>query len=174
MLAATLWRHSRNRALHDFQKRLLHALTRHITRDGRIVGLAGNLVDLIDIDDAALRTLDIVVSGLKQLQDDVFNVFPDITGFGQCRGICHGERHVENTSKRLRQKRLAAACRTDQQDIGLGKLNPVCFPGVGQTLVMVMNSNRENALGVNLTDYVIVKHIADLLRRGDPFARPDH
>ncbi len=61
MLASALRRNGCNRAFHDFQKGLLHAFPAHIARDGRVVGFAADLVDFVDIDDAALRTLNIVV-----------------------------------------------------------------------------------------------------------------
>src|SRR5580700_7231022 len=54
VLAAALRRHARDRALDDFQKRLLHALTGDVAGDRGVVALAGDLVDLVDIDDAAL------------------------------------------------------------------------------------------------------------------------
>jgi hypothetical protein len=50
-----------------------------------VVGLAADLVDLVDVDDAALRALDIVVGGLQQLQDDVLDILADVAGFGQRR-----------------------------------------------------------------------------------------
>ena len=78
-----------------------------------IVGFAGNLVDLVDIDDAALRALDVVVGGLQQLEDDVLDVLADIAGFGQRRRIRQGERHIEDARQRLRQKSLAGASRAD-------------------------------------------------------------
>src|SRR6185312_6467194 len=74
VLAPSLRRNRSDRAFHDLQQRLLHALARYVTRDRGIVGLARNLVDLVDIDDTALRALDIVVGGLQQLQDDVLDV----------------------------------------------------------------------------------------------------
>jgi hypothetical protein len=40
---------------------------------------------LVDIDDPALGALDIVVGGLQQLEDDVFDVLADIAGFGERR-----------------------------------------------------------------------------------------
>jgi hypothetical protein len=55
MLAAALRRHVGDRAFHDLQQRLLHALARHVAGDRRVVGLAADLVDLVDVDDAALR-----------------------------------------------------------------------------------------------------------------------
>jgi hypothetical protein len=55
MLAAALRRHGGGGAFHDLQQRLLHALARHVAGDRGIVGLAADLVDLVDVDDAALR-----------------------------------------------------------------------------------------------------------------------
>src|SRR5205085_2714506 len=60
MLAAALRRHGRNCAFHNLEKRLLDAFARDIAGDGRIVGLSRDLIDLVDVDDAALRPLDIV------------------------------------------------------------------------------------------------------------------
>ena len=68
MLAATLRRHAGDRAFHDLQQRLLHAFARHVPGDRRVIGLAADLIDFVDIDDAALRPLDIIVRGLQQLR----------------------------------------------------------------------------------------------------------
>src|SRR4029077_955443 len=42
-----------------------------VAGDRRVVGFAGDLVDLVDVDDATLRALDVVIGRLQQLQDDV-------------------------------------------------------------------------------------------------------
>ncbi len=65
VLAPALGRHVGDRALDDLEQRLLHALTRHVARDGGVVALAADLVDLVDVDDAALRALDVVVGVLQ-------------------------------------------------------------------------------------------------------------
>ena len=78
VLTATLWRHGGYGAFHDLQQRLLHALTRHITGDGWVVRLAGDLVDFVNVDDAALCAFDIVFRRLQQLEDDVFDIFANI------------------------------------------------------------------------------------------------
>src|SRR5690606_34324537 len=54
VLAATLRRHGGDRAFHDLQQRLLNALARNIAGDGGVVRLAADLVDFVDVDDAAL------------------------------------------------------------------------------------------------------------------------
>src|SRR5262249_13174858 len=74
MLSAALGRHARHRAFDDLQERLLHAFARDVARDRGILGLARDLVDLVDVDDAALCLLDVVVGGLEQVEDDVFHV----------------------------------------------------------------------------------------------------
>jgi hypothetical protein len=68
VLAAALGRHARRRALDDLQQRLLHALAGDVAGDRRVVALARDLVDLVDVDDAALRLLDVVVGVLQQLR----------------------------------------------------------------------------------------------------------
>ena len=65
MLAATLRRHIGNRAFQNLEQRLLHAFTGNIAGDGRILILAADLVDLIDIDDAGLSTRNVSVGGLQ-------------------------------------------------------------------------------------------------------------
>src|SRR5439155_12428940 len=64
MLAAALGRDVGDSALENLQERLLHALTRDVPRDRRVVRFAGDLVDLVDVDDAALRPRDVKVRGL--------------------------------------------------------------------------------------------------------------
>ena len=87
--------------------------------------LARDLVDLVDVDDAALRLLDVVVAVLQQLLDDVLDVLADVAGFGQRGGVGDHERHVEQARQRLREQRLAGAGRADQQDVALGQLDLV-------------------------------------------------
>src|SRR4029077_8789574 len=118
MLAAALGRDARHRAFDDLQQRLLHAFTRDVARDRGIVALAGDLVDLVYINDAALAALDIVVGVLQQRQDDVLDVFADVAGLGQRGRIRDRERHLQEARERLRQQRLADAGRADPQDGG--------------------------------------------------------
>ena len=87
--------------------------------------LARDLVDLVDVDDAALRLLDVVVAVLQQLLDDVLDVLADVAGLGQRRRVGDHERHVEQPRQRLREQRLARAGRADQQDVALGELDVV-------------------------------------------------
>ena len=163
MLAAALRRHGGNRTFHDLQERLLHALARHVARDRRVVRLAADLVDLVDVDDAALRALDVVVGVLQQLEDDVLDVLADVAGFGERRCIGHGEGHVEDARQRLRQQRLAAARGADEEDVRFGELDVVVLRRVIEPLIVIVDGDGEHALGVVLTDHVRIEDGADFL-----------
>ena len=154
VLATALRRHVGDRPLDDLQQRLLHPLTGDVAGDARVVRLARDLVDLIDVDDAGLRPGDIA-GGLDQAQQDVLDVLTDIAGLGQRGGIGDRERHVEQLRQRLRQQRLAAAGWADEQDVALLQLDVVVAvePGV-DALVVVVDRDREDALGAILSDHV--------------------
>ena len=123
MLAAALRRNVGDRAFQDLQQRLLHAFARDIAGDGRILVLAADLVDFVDIDDALLAALHVPVGSLQQPQDDVLDVLADVAGFGQRGGVDDGEGHIQDARQGLRQQRLAGAGGTDQQNVGFGKLH---------------------------------------------------
>ncbi len=167
VLAPALRRHARDRALQDLQQRLLHALARHVARDRRVVRLARDLVDLVDVDDPGLGLLDVEVGGLDQLQQDVLDVLADVAGLGQRGRVGDRERHVQDPRQRLCQQRLAAAGRAQQQDVRLGQLHlGVALAGHLHALVVVVDRHRQRALGLFLADHVVVQHVADLARPG--------
>jgi hypothetical protein len=164
MFPATLRRNRRRRPFHQLEQRLLHAFARHVARDRGVLRLARDLVDLVDIDDPALRPLDVVVRRLKQLEDDILDILADVTRFGQRRRIGHRERHVEDAGERLREQSLAATGRADEQNVRLGQLDIGTLGAVVEPLVVIVHRHRQHALGALLADHVIVEDIADLLR----------
>ena len=174
MLASALRRHVGDRAFEDLEQRLLHALARHVARDRRVLVLAADLVDLVDVDDALLALLDVAAGGLQQLEDDVLDVLADVARFGQRRGVDDGERHRQQLGQRLREQRLAGAGRADQQDVGLGELDVVAAARLLlnlEPLVVVVDRDRELLLGQLLADDVLVEELLDLGRRGQRRAR---
>jgi hypothetical protein len=50
---------------------------------------------------------------------------PDVAGLGQRRRVGDRERHVEDPRERLREQRLAAAGRAEQEDVRLLELDLV-------------------------------------------------
>src|SRR5690606_2831073 len=171
MLAPTLRRHAGGGALDQLEQRLLHALAGHVAGDRRVLGLARDLVDLVDVDDALLRLLDVVVALLQQLLDDVLDVLADIARFGEGGGVGDGERHVEQAREGLGQQGLARAGRADQQDVRLGQLDLVVLAAALDALVVVVDRDGERALGAVLPDHVLVQDLEDLLRLGQRTAR---
>ena len=76
-----------------------------------------NFIHFIDIYDAPLRTLYVVVSGLKKFKDNVFNIFAHVTGLREGRGIRHGEGYVQNARERLGKQGFAATCWAYEKNI---------------------------------------------------------
>ena len=171
ILAPALDRHGRNGAFNELEKSLLNTLARHVAGNGRVLALAGNLVNFVKIDDALLCTLNVAAGGLHKLSDNILNVFTNVARFRQGRCIRNGKRHIERTSERLSQKRLARTRRADQQHIGLLQLNLV-FKRLElfvtqriQTLVMIEYRHRQCPLSAFLTNYIIVEKLIELPRR---------
>src|SRR4051794_4351025 len=164
MLAAALRRNRCDSALENLQQRLLHALTRHVTRDRRVVGLARDLVDLVDVNDPGLGLLDVEVRRLDQLQEDVLDVLADVAGLGERGRVGDGERNVEDPRERLGEKRLAATGRSEEEDVRLLELD-VAFLGAHlHALVVVVDRHRERALRLLLRHDIVVERGVDLLR----------
>src|SRR6266851_3123899 len=167
VLAAALRRDVRDRALEDLQQRLLDALTAHIPSDRRVVRLAGDLVDLVDVDDSPLRSADVEVGRLDETQQDVLDVLAHVTGLGEAGGVGDREWNVEDLRQSLREVRLATASRSDQQHVRLRQLDVAHRLGGGDSLVVVVNLDREHLLGAVLPDHVLVERGANRLRVGD-------
>ncbi len=166
MLASTLRRHIGHRALDDLQERLLDALTGDIARDGGIVRLAGDLIDLIDIDDAAFRPRHIKVGHLNQAQQNILDILTDVAGLRQGGGVGDAERDVQNLGERLCQQRLTTAGRPDEQNVALAQLDIVNLHAGVDTLVMVVDGDREGLLRPLLADDVLVELVINLAGRG--------
>jgi hypothetical protein len=89
-----LRRNIANGTFQDFQERLLHTFTGNIARERNVLGLARDLVDFIDVNDAALSAFDVVISVLQQPQNNVLHVFADVAGFRERGRIRDGKRHI--------------------------------------------------------------------------------
>src|SRR5262245_47649254 len=68
-------------------------------------------------------------------------------------------------------QRFAGAGRADQQDVRLREFDVVVLGLVVETLVVIMDRDREHLLGVILTDDIVVKNFAYLLGGRDAVAR---
>jgi len=167
MLAAALGRHVRHGALEDLEQGLLHALARDVAGDRRIAALAGDLVDLVDVDDALLGRGHVVVRRLEQAHQDVLDVLAHVAGLGQGRGVGDGEGHVQETGQGLGQQRLAGAGGADEHDVALVDLHLVAGARLVDALVVVVDGHGQADLGLVLLDDVVVEVAADLLGLGE-------
>ena len=166
VLAAALRRHVGDRALQDLEQRLLDAFARDVAGNRRVLVLAADLVDFVDVNDALLALLDVAAGRLQELQDDVLDVLADVAGLGQRRGVDDREGHREELGQRLGEQRLAGAGRPDQQDVRLGQLDVVAAARLLldlDALVVVVDRDGELLLGLFLADDVLVEELLDFL-----------
>src|SRR5580704_5442400 len=166
MLASTLGWNIGNGAFQDLQQRLLHALTRNVPGNGGILVFLGNLIDLVDIDDALLSAGDVPIGGLQQLQNNVFHVFADVAGFGKRGSVDDCEGHIEHARKSLSQKGLASAGGTDQQNIGFREFHIAGLFVQEDALVVIVNGDGKLLFRFVLADYVAIEKGFDLGRAG--------
>src|SRR5205814_2835536 len=173
MLAPALRRNVGDGAFENLQQRLLHAFAADVAGDRRVVALAADLVDLVDVDDAALRLLFVVARGLVELEDDVLDILADVSSLGEGGGVDDREGHAEHPRERLREQRLAGAGRADQKDVGFLQLDvlPRVARVVVDPLVVVVDGDGELLLRPLLPDHIEVEELLDLFRLRE-VARP--
>src|SRR5581483_776608 len=146
VLAPALRRHRGDRPFEDLQERLLDPLAGDIARDGRVVRLARDLVDLVDIEDPGLRLLDVEVGGLDQLEEDVLDVLADVAGLGQRGRVRDREGDVQDPRQRLREVGLAAPRGPEEQDVRLLQFDVVLDLPHLDALVVVVDRDGERSL----------------------------
>ena len=117
MLATALGRNVGHGAFEHLEEGLLHALAGDVAGDRDVVGRLADLIDFIDVDDAALGRFQVEIGGMQELQQNVLDVFADIAGLGQRGGVADREGDVQDAGQRPGQQCLAAAGRADQEDV---------------------------------------------------------
>ena len=165
MLASALRRDVCDRTLEDLQQRLLHALAGDVARDRGVLALTGDLVHLVDVDDAALGQLDVKVRRLKQPEQDILHILTDVAGLGERGGVRDGERHVQDLGQRLGEQCLAGAGRANEQDVALLQLHIGLLRKIN-ALIVVIDRHRQRDLRRVLPDDILVHIGFDLLRGG--------
>ena len=165
VLAPALGRHVGHGALQDLQQRLLHALAGHVAGDGGILALAGDLVDLIHIDDAPLRQLHVEIRRLQKPQQDILHVVAHITGLGEGGGVRDGEGHLQHPRQCLGKQRLAGAGGPDHQDVALLQLHVLVAAEVNSLVMVVYGHGQRHFCGL-LSDHILIQHLVYLTGRG--------
>ena len=139
VLPPALLRNVHHRPFHHLQKRLLHTLAGDVASDGQVLGLARQLIDLVDVHDAPvrveqntrrqdliamiteiivlvkrdspLRSRQIVPRGLQQLMQQALHVLAHVPSLRQRRGVRDDDRDVNELRQGFREQRLARARR---------------------------------------------------------------
>ena len=161
MLSAAFRGDTRAGTLKDFQERLLHTLTRNVPGNRGVVPFAGDLIDLVNVDNTLLGLFNVVVRRLKKIENDVRDVFPDVTRLGKGRRIHDGKRHFQQTGKGLGKKGLTATSGTHEKDVTLLKLHIRGFTGLGRIdpFVVVVDRYRQGLFSLVLSDNKIIENI---------------
>src|SRR2546428_386579 len=162
VLPPALGRHVGHRALEDLEQGLLDALARDVPCDRGVLGLARDLVDLVDIDDAALGPLDVVIRRLEQAQDDVLDVLADVARLRERGGVGDRERHAQHLREGLREEGLAGARGTDEENVRLLQLDLARLAARLDSLVVVVDRDVQDLLRPLLADHVLVEDVLDL------------
>src|SRR5690606_22239514 len=103
---------------------------------------------------------------------DVLHVFADVTGLGERGGIDDAEGDIQHPGKRAGEKGLAGSRWSKQKDVRFFDLYPLEFIIefrliLAEALVMVVNGDGENLLGVLLADDELIEMVTDDGRRGN-------
>ena len=180
---AALRRNVARAAFEDLEQRLLHAFARNVPCDADVVSLAANLVDLVDVNDPNLGALDVVVSILKQTENDVLHIFPHVARFSQRGCIRDAKGHIQDFSESFCQQGLAGSRRSDKKNIalldfdvsewiGLKSCGCVGWSGVLQdALEMIMDGDREGLFCDVLADDILVEGTPNVSRLRNPNRR---
>ena len=108
MLTSTCWRNTCNGTLKNLQKCLLNAFTRDVTSNREVLGLASNLINLIDVDNTYLSAVNIAICGSNELKQDILDIFTNVTSLGKGCCVSNSKRHLKKTSKRLSKQRFTS------------------------------------------------------------------
>ncbi len=140
---------------------MLYALTAYVARNGGVIALPGDLIDFIDVDDPALRALNIVVGVLEKTNNDVLDVFSNISGLCEVRGIGYSKRNIENPCKGLSKQSLPRTGWPQEQNVRLLQFYFVVFCGSVfafriNSFVVVVHSYCEDFLRSLLSNHVLI------------------
>jgi len=139
------------RFLHQFQEIGLDPAAADVP--AHQTGRGGDLVDLVEVDDAVLGDGGVAVGAVDEFTDEILDVAADVAGLAELGGVGLDERHADEIGDGFDQVGLADAGRAEQDDVLFDVIAEVVAPGAGfDVVVVVANGNREGFLGVVLLD----------------------
>jgi len=146
---------------------LLDAFAGDVSGDGDILVGFADFVQFVDVDDALLGGFDVVFGGLEESEEDIFDIFADVAGFGEGGGVADGEGDVEGGGEGAGEEGFAAACGSDKQDVGFFDFDVfIGAEGVIEAFIVVVDGDGDGFFGVVLSDNVLVEDFFNLAGRG--------
>ena len=122
----------------------------------------GDLVDFVDVDDAVLGQLQVVVGGVHQVPHQVFHVPAHVTRLAELGGVALHKGGAEFVGDELDEVGLPHPRGTDEDDVILDGSHPgFGFPPflqvVADAVKMGADLGGEDALGVFLLDDILAE-----------------
>ena len=106
--------------LHELEQRGLHAAATDVA--ALPTGGGGDLVHLVDINDAVLRGIDIAIRPLHEIAHEVVDIAAHVAGLAELGGVGLDEGNADQLRNVLDEVRFTDAGGADEDDILLGKL----------------------------------------------------
>lgn len=155
MFATTFWWDVAHCALKNFKEGLLDAFTGDVAGDGDIARGLVNFVNFVYVDDTPFRARDIIVCVLEKLEDDVFDVFTDVTGFGEGGGVSNGKGDIKKAGERARDESFARTGGADHEDVAFFDLDIIGGLKIEEeALIVIEDGDGDGAFGGLLADDV--------------------
>ena len=153
---------------------MLDAFAGDVASDTDVVCLAADLIDFVDINNAHLAALDVMVGILKEAEDNILHVFADIARFGDGGGVSNGEGDIQYLCEGAGEEGFSRAGGAEEKDVALLDLDigqgveiNRAWGWLGESLVVVMDGHGQHLLGGILTNDVLVEEFLDLARLED-------
>ncbi len=123
----------------------------------RIFGFAGDLVDLVDVDDAHLPSIDVVIGGGDELEQDVLDVLAHVSGLGDAVASAMAKGTSSMRASVWAKSVLPQPVGPSSKMLLLAKLDLVIFgtQAQGNALVVIVDGDGERLLGILLADDVL-------------------
>ena len=114
-----------------------------------------------------LGTLHIIICRCQKFGHHALNIVSDVSRLRQGGSIGNSKRHIQQLGQSLYQIGLAAAGRTDHQNVGLLNYHSIRILLVSaqkSPLVMIINCHADGLFCFFLANYILVQLRFDLMR----------
>ena len=152
--------HGHIAVLHDFEKIGLDPAARDIAS---AFGAGGELVHLVEINNAVRSAVHIAAGAADQVAHQVIHIAANIAGFAELRGVGFDKWHADEVRRRADEVGFADSRGTKQKDILFlveGSLVP--FQREADMLEVVAQRDGEDFLGLLLADHKPVEVAGDV------------